>query len=66
MPRKEKECRKKLDKITFSKNEGEKYHKSVKGMTEMQGRLEVTWKRPQNFDGTVPLDFIGSIKIFYL
>ena len=29
MPRKEKECRKKWDKITFSKNEGEKYHKSV-------------------------------------
>ena len=28
MPRKEKECRKKWDKITFSKNEGEKYHKS--------------------------------------
>ena len=29
MPRKEKECRKKWDKITFSKNEGEKYHKSA-------------------------------------
>ena len=29
MPRKEKECRKKWDKFTFSKNEGEKYCKSV-------------------------------------
>ena len=28
MLRKEKDCRKKWDKFTYSKNEGEKYHKS--------------------------------------
>ena len=29
MLRKEKECSKKWEKFTYSKNEGEKYHKSV-------------------------------------